>query len=650
MVAVACGCVFATMPEGRGADSPPPASEIDLSTDATVDEQLFMVRRLENLYAQWPSDFSDRAAATSRTVRLRDELIRAHAYLQDKECDKRLLAMYADSIAMAERYGEFLADIGAIDADFKRQRDGASDIVDGFGEGARAGIGLAMASVEPVTASLVIGGMAIKKGIQSYEESKRLTAANAAAIDRRLDKYLVERSRLLGHIEVQAEVLAEKHGWETTEVGFDEDEEESTRFAAAIEAADFDFLFSHALGLAKARPRDPFVHGLLGSLLEKAAAAVGTSDADVAMGMRRNATEAFVTAARFVPKGRFHDGLRSTFLLAAARNVNAMLYSDPEADDYDGIAIVDAALRAEPRDPSGRMRREKAFLLARTGHGDDAVSLFDSCAAMLGDSPATLYDRACILSLAGRTAESLRHIDAAWQRGVRDVRMLRDDRDLQRLREAKAEWFAGKKPRLAVDFQYGWAWNTVVVRNESGFPVTAGQTRIQLTGTDGRVRTEVYWIGDMAENETRQVAGVFDGPESWENKSRRKLLSVCEESHGEPATDRRTAVGEWRGTETLMNIDGSDVRESAAARIRVAMAEDGLRVQFQGIGRGNTWEGCDYQGGVVNCRADRGLFWMRVANGTAYGLYTAPGDEQGFCHSFAVSRQDMPDMPRGAEP
>lgn len=545
--------------------------QVEFRADPTVDEQLFMIRRLEDFFTRWPSDFSDRGKATEAISNLRHELTLAHTYLQEKGCDKRLIAMYSDSIAMAERYGEFLADIGAINADFKRRIEGTGTLVEGVEAGAKAGVGLALAGVEPMTATLAIGGLMIKQGIATYEERNRLSQEQAAAIDRRLDKYLAERSRLIGHVEVQAEVLAEKHGWKAAEVGFDQDEEESARLADAVTSSDFQYLTEHLQELQAARPRDPFVFASTGILKETQARSVGTSNDKEASRLHREAKEQYLRAARLVPHGRFHESLRCDYFWKAARNASLRLYHEPQAKDEDAITISEAALRGQPRDPTGKLRFTKAFALARNGRAHEAVEVFKSCASALGDKASTHYDWACLLSLADRPDEALEHIEAAWGKGLRNVRNLREDRDLTNLRRKHGRWFGEHTtPQCDVRMDYGWAWNDAVATNTSGFPITRAIVVVTLKGIDGAESKEVYQVGHLADGQSRTVSGVFDGKrKNDEQPGARESQLFCDENAEVKTLSLDAITGVWSGYVTRMRADGGAVESSTGIQLMV---------------------------------------------------------------------------------
>ena len=94
---------------------------LDISPAKEIDEQLYMLRKLEFIYSHWPTGFDDQEKVSRELAVIRHEFVKAKEYAQAKGMEARLIAMYGDSIEMAERYSELLIDLGAIDKDSYRR-------------------------------------------------------------------------------------------------------------------------------------------------------------------------------------------------------------------------------------------------------------------------------------------------------------------------------------------------------------------------------------------------------------------------------------------------------------------------------------------------------------------------------------------------
>ena len=215
-----------------------------INIDPNVDEQLYLIRRLDILLGLWPTKLDNSKETSQKLASLRRELGRANEYAKTKKMDDHLVGMFADSIEMLDGFSELLTDLGAIDRDHYqeavRQSMGAG--VDSFTNGFGAGGALAVAGVEPFTATIISGGLAIKQALNQYRQQGKLENARNLALEKRTNKYLNERSGLIAKIQVRAGTLAEKNKWKSQEVGFDMDEQESLQFQEAIIKKDFELL------------------------------------------------------------------------------------------------------------------------------------------------------------------------------------------------------------------------------------------------------------------------------------------------------------------------------------------------------------------------------------------------------------------------
>lgn len=562
---------------------------LSVTPDAKVDEQLYLLRKLEFLYSHWPTGLGDRQEVSQELAALRHEFVRAREFAKARGMDDRLVAMYSDSLEMADRYGELLTDLGAIDRDFYRKsvQQTTEAGVDNFTEGFGLGGGLAVAGVEPITATVVIGGLAIKQAVAGYQQQQQLDEQRAFALERRANQYLIERSRLLGRIEVQAGVLAEKFGWDAHEVGFDQDEQESRQILAAVEAGDYAFLLQRAETLKKVRPRDPFVHAGSGELWAVAASnIIGDDMDDDAAAMREAAVKEYLRAVELIPAGKFHDDLRAEYLWNAAQNASLMLYHSRRKNELP-ITLANTALELRPRDPDGRIRHTKAFALARNGFYDDAITLFDKVGAVRGRDGGFHYDLACLLSMAGKVDESMTHLKAAWAKGQRNVRWLRKDEDLATLRARKPSDFAElTRPQWGWQIDYGFVWNDVVVQNKGDFPLQNVAVKATWKGADGTAYSEVYWADLIQAGGRVKFEGVFDNASKGKADIKNCSANIrSEEIRGVRHVKAKDVTGRYTGTATLMQIDGSDVKTSGKVTLDVQDAGGGkLRLKFSGGG------------------------------------------------------------------
>jgi len=562
---------------------------LNLTPDAKVDEQLYLIRKLEVLHSRCPTELEDSEKVSRELAALRHELVRALEFAKAKGMDDRLVTMYSDSIEMVDRYGELLSDLGALDKEFYRKsiQQSIEAGVAGFKEGSALGSALAAAGIEPTTATFAIAGMTIKKAVEEYQQQKQLEEEKNRALERRLSQYLNERSRLLARIQIQAGALAEKFGWGAHEVGFDEDEKESQQILAAVESGRYDLLLERAKTLKKLRPRDPFVYAASGELWALMARSTIRDDMDdVGASLRAAAVKDYLRAVELIPAGKFHDDLRVQYLWKAAFNGSLMLYHSRQKNELP-ITLANTALALRPLDPDGWIRYVRAYALARNGYHDEAIALFETVGAVQGRDKRFHYELARLLSMAGRVDEAMLHLKTAWDMGERRVRWLKKDKELARLRIRKAVDFA-ELIQLHWEWRidYGFFWNDFVVENKGSYSLRNVAIKATWKDTSGATYSEVYWTDAIPAGGTVKFQGVFDNASKRKADNEGCKASILADEIRSPHPPKgKDVIGRYTGVATVMRSDGSDVKTSSEATLDVEDAGAGkLRLNFSGGG------------------------------------------------------------------
>ena len=609
----------------------PAENILDIEPDAKVDEQLFMVRRLEFLHAALPTSLEDQKQITVQLASLRHELVRGEEYAKTKRMDDLLITMYSDSIRLADEYAELLTDLGVLDRELYRKavQQTANDITDSGVGGFVLGAGMAVSNIAPPVAAVVLVGWAVKKSVDVYLKEKRIENERKVAIERRMTQFLTARSRILARTEIQAGVLAEKFHWAPNEVGFDQDENEARRIRVAVEGKDYDFLLRYAEMLKLARPRDPFVHAASGELWAfLAAAKIDDGNDGAAIRMRTAAIGDYRRGAELVPAGKIHDQLRAGYLASAAENASLLLYHSQKRDELP-LTLVNTAFKYLPRDPDGRLTHIKAFALARNGRYDDASTLIEKYGAIIGRDAQFHYDFACILSMAGNNDDAITHLKTAWEKGNRNVRGIKKDRDLAGVRIGKASAIAELlKPNWEGAIEYGVVWNDFVVKNKSDYPLNNVVVRATWKGADGTDYAEVYWAKSIAAGGSRTFQSAFDdASKSKESVKDRVVKLMSDESRTVQAGKIKDVLGGYMGIATLMRDDGYikttskvrlDVADAGKNRLRFRMYDGG--VAFAGVAD-DLRDGFAIVDGV-----DRFRVWFEGK--IAYGLCQTASDAQ----------------------
>ena len=647
MVLITCGCGG----ESLGVEKKNPglqkvALQIfmgpDLTPDPKVDEQLFMIRQLEYLYSQWPRDFDDPIKVAKDLASVRQRLVRGQEYAKEKIMEKRLIDMYEESIKLADTYGNFLKNIKLIDGDFydKKSSEDVNNVIDNAKEGFGLGTALAVAGFEPISASAIIVGMMIKSAIDSNSRNKKHEREKAFAIEKETNKYLSERSKTFGKIEVQVDVLAEKLKLEPLEVGFDQENNDDEKVYKAWKDRDLEFLLLRVKNLKKIRPRDPFVYfesGLILDQISQVKSDTNTlkSDSDCE-DVLKLALNDYIRAVQLVPKGKQHNFIRADFMKSAATSASKLLYHSKKKDELP-VWLANSALEIQPLDSSGSFRIIKAYALARNGRHDESLQTFEDCKPIIGDNYNVYYNWACLLSLAGKYDESFEKLKIAWDKGFKNVKQIKRDRDLSALRNQKKTDFDNLiKTSIVAGIDYGFVWNNVGFTNNSGFDLRNFATRNIWFDKNGKEYIEVYFAEKFPNKNTLWHKGVFD--EASQSQYRDfKFSYICNENKSFNPIGVLDCKGSYNGHATHMAMDCSEIQSTEKIKFEVFPEKENVRVAVNGVTiiTNSPVEDCSAK--QIEKTSSAVAFFD---NKKVYGLYQLPKDiERGFIRSFWVEKE-----------
>lgn len=551
-----------------------------LVTDKEVDEQLYLVRRLELLHRVFAADLSKGDQLAADLLATRYEMARIKEYAEAKSMDKRLVELYADSLQLIDQYSKVLMDIGAIERQFERDlsEHTITGITRGFTEGLEAGGGMAAVGVEPMTGAAIIAGLAIEKTYSAQQQRQKLQDEKDFTKLRRYHDFEVERSRLLGRIQVQAGILAEKFKWLPTEVGFDSTAEEEEQLLAAVGRGDYGIARERLDAVRKLRPRDPFVCEKLAQVRLLEVNAVTDDQGDLErISILKKAMQDRIRAAELVPSDHLHDPMRAAFLMGAADIASSALYF-AEKHSTLPLQLANAALQFNRRDPEGEIQQSRVIALMRTGDHSQALASLDQLGRLHGIDADQHLLMARVLSSSKNPVESIAHLHLAWKLGQHDVRALRRHRELRCVRdEAKNAFEKLVAPSWSGEVSYGYVWNDFTFKNHSSFPLTDVAIKTSWQDADGKELVEIYWIDAMEAAGTAVLSNVFNSA-SDNRESPPKVTSevICDESRSVEPTLTINALGDYRGIGTCCSWDGLKVFDSSDLQLSIRRDADGI--------------------------------------------------------------------------
>jgi hypothetical protein len=531
-VAVAYGLLGIGSPPGFAQDA---AVLPEIRQQANVDETLFLVRVLESLYEQWPSDAASPDAFVAAAGELRKEALRYRQHIQAKNLDADLAARFGEVIANLDAYTTFLANLDVIQEEAVKQLQ-----QDSFQSGYKGGFAGAttlgtlsqsddISSGEAVVASLIVGG--ITWAVDAWEKSGKRDRARQQAVEAEARRIGDSIQTSLMQAQTTARELVKKHNWSASEIGWELSDAQAEVLARLSEAGDTKGLIEIAERQVSLRPRDPFPR--LSRNLLKALAA--ESEAST---LASAAKDTYICAS-LIPSGVVYDDYRAgcvgmaALLMTEARSSEIRKGIEPygaTANSTMAVSLWRKTVELSPSDASGELREALAFALMGNNSIKEARQFADQVAPLRKTDAGFCYNYACLLSRGKDAANSLTWFDASIRAGFADVVWARNDPDLRFVREAKTQAFNELvRPKYSWSVTDDWMWDDVILRNDSAFPITAITLSVTLNKSATQQqpayqKTLNLTCDGLGPGESKTWVDVVDGAEGvWDNSSTASL-------------------------------------------------------------------------------------------------------------------------------
>lgn len=502
----------------------------DITPRANVDENLFLVRVLESLYEQWPSDVSHPDEFVAAAGELRKEAIRFRQHIQQNDkLDKELGARFTDFIAALDAYTDFLSNISVIEAEAVKRLQ-QENFESGYRGGYAGGTTFSALSQsedvsfgEAAVASIIVGGLTY--AVDAWNKADARDEAKRRAVDAESRRIGDKIQASLMQSQATARALAKKHGWSSSEVGWELSDEQAQIVARLVESGDLVSLVKVAERQSHLRPRDPIPR--LSFNLLKALASEGNSDALSSCAMDSYATASLVPAGGVYQDYRVGCVYLAAMLASEARSAEFQKGQSVTGSTKNGqlaVSLWRKVLELSPSDPTGEVRESLAFALMGVNSLDEALRHANDVVRLRESDSGFCYNYACLMSRAGAPEKSLQWLDASIKRGNSNVAWARKDPDLQQVRQSHGEQFAELvRPKWSWSVTDDWLWDDVILRNDSSFALSNITLSVTLKKGGGQKALKLT-CENLAPGETKTWVDIVDGPEgTWDNSSTASL-------------------------------------------------------------------------------------------------------------------------------
>ena len=444
-----------------------PDQPLVLSPLSSVDENLFALHFLADVYAHWPSLKGDRApkewfgSARKATSTMR-------GVLRARGLDNDLDSMYEDCLEYMSSTETYLANLELLKSQKSKDvfLDTLSSIWSGYktaGDVTPTAKKLGVSDENAASAGQLIGAANALTNMYSKSQTRDATYRTATAEEGRKleDKW----NTLSGRASAFARKMKAKYSWAVGEAGFDgfQSPQMTDRIARS--------------------PRDPFLKSRYADTVLQNAT---TPENCI------KATNLYLEAAQLVPGDSAYDGIRLQYVASAveaavdapAVEAGATGYSSHPANWPSALKVARTYLAMTPPDVDGYGHTQLARALAFAGRYSEGASSATTALninAKLRDDPGFAYRYAKLMCLSGRNDLVSGWLQQAFNDGYSQIKSLRVDPDFQLFKAQQAQSFdALTKVRWRWNIDFGVMLDDVVVANLSAFDLTNVKVQVHV--------------------------------------------------------------------------------------------------------------------------------------------------------------------------
>ncbi len=463
---IACVLIFAlSAAQPAKTQDSDPDQPFAIVTSPLVDENLFMLRLLADVYSSWPNIQENRSQLPKWFSDARHTISAVRGQIHARRLDPDLELVYDDCLSYMAATEDYLKAVEVIDNQNNTQT--VFDVISSLWSGYKDGSGtqskaqeLGMSSENAADAGKVVGTVSALSDY--YTKSQQRSAAYNAALQTESKKLEDLWTTTWASAQTVAQRFTSKYNWSDGEAGFD-----SVRSPTLTDNV-------------KRHPRDAFIKARYADSLAK--------DGNVTQFLQ--AAYTYLEAAQWVPADASYDALRLQYIAEAsdlgldASSVEAgeLGYSSHPSSAPYSLRLARTYLAMDPQDKTGRGHVQLARALAFTGRYDDAATNATAAYRSNKDWGADVnfcYRYALLMSLTNDLDLVGNWIVQAYRNGFSAIAPLRRSPDLANYRNGRPQQFVNLTTvRWTWQIRYGWMLDDVIIKNDSAFNLT--NVRVQL--------------------------------------------------------------------------------------------------------------------------------------------------------------------------
>jgi hypothetical protein len=445
-----------------------PDRPLRVVTLSSVDENLFALRLLGDIYAHWPDLKGDRSKVRAWFSNARLSTSTMLGQIHTRHLDPDIEILFDDCLSYMSATEVYLSSLDLLDN--QRSTETALDAIvslwDGYktaGDTSSTAEKLGFSNENAANAGKLVGTASAAANF--YSKSQARDASYRAAMAEKARQLEDKWNRTWSSLQTVGRKLTAKYQWGVGEAGFDGFQ--SPQIADSVARS----------------PRDPFLKARYGEAILSGATTPGECI---------TAVNLYLEAAQFVPSDTAYDSLRLQYvasamgaaLYAPVIEAGPKNYSAHPSTANTAVKLARTYLSMDPRDANGYGHVQLARALSFAGRYNEAVASATTAYNLQknwSNDSSFCYRYAKLMNLTNRLDLVPQWIVQAYRDGFHDLQLFRTDPDMYTFRtQQPAQYKQLTTISWAWDIKYGVALDDVVVTNSSPFDLTNVEVRLHI--------------------------------------------------------------------------------------------------------------------------------------------------------------------------
>lgn len=462
------------------------------------DESLLLLRILENLYSEWPSESTADEFVRS-AANIRETAIKFKEHIEDTPAlEQDIAKRYGELVEALDKNIYILQNVGLIKAEAlkKFKKNSFSAGVKGGATGVTAFHGLMSSgdiqTIDAAAAAVVVGGLVSLWDF--WGKNSRASEVEKNAVKAEVQKLKDYKQSSLYRAQTTARSLAKRYGWKPGQYGWELQGQFHKKINQLLKEENYRGAGNEFARELEIRPNDPlliiFGIWMCTDMMESSGFVFTRQEEEQNVQALLGHSLMAVYALGMFPSSGVYDEYRNQAILTSYRAARVGRLRELRAGISPGGQTKASQLAAmfskllldnNPRDPTGIYRVLHAYALSENLQNNEALEYANQVLDKYAKDWYFCFKYSCILSRANINENTGAWLRQAIHHGYEDIQWIKNSPCLQNYRNSKPKDYAELiTPKWTWGVTDDWFWDDIWMKNDSHFPLNNVVLKVTL--------------------------------------------------------------------------------------------------------------------------------------------------------------------------